>query len=306
MCNQPLVFKERGITEPDYDSKIWKYTDYHQLFEMLENRYLSLVSPLLFPDSQEGAYSEANLKSILNKIKEGDSTQGETQFHNLHHEHEDAHGFSRNIYVTCWNVSEIENMLMWNCYSTLENGVAIVTTYKKLKSIFDDQFYIGEIKYYTPESQLPENSIERHFYKVEPYQGEREVRVLYFDNPINSNNFEIANNILKFKINPNQLFETIVTSPNSDKDFIETVRSLAASHKINVQQSGCGESIKPKKLKNLLSDIYGELKLCSNNNCDECRGQGFVKKGTTMIFCTNCQIKNKWEKIKAVLIKKYS
>jgi len=291
MRKQPNVFAERGITEPGSNSKIWRYTSYSQLVNLIENKYLPLVSPLLFADKLEGAYSGKNLELFISTIQSSNADQGELQFHNLHHLHEDAHGFSENIYVTCWNVSDTENMLMWGCYSTLENGVAIVTSYSKLKSMFDDRFFIGNIKYYTPESELPVNPIERHFYKAKPYQGEQEVRVIYFDGPGDRKDLDVTNNFLKYKIDPEQ--------------FIESVQNLAATYNIQVQQSEYGNQAESKKLRQLLLDIYAGLKTVSNISCIECGGKGFIIRKSNVMFCTNCRIKDKWEKIKGSLMSKY-
>lgn len=302
MNNQPHVYTDRGITEPASNSKVWRYIDYHKLLDMLKNSMIPLVSPRLFPDKLEGAYSNSNLESTISRIK-GNVNQAEIEFHNMHHTHEDAHGFAKNIYVSCWNLSEIENMLMWECYSNLENGIAIVTTYEKLKSLFNENFFIGNIKYYTHELELPLNTIERHFYKGKPYQGEQEVRVIYHDGYNTPEDFDINNGIFKFRIEPKELFEMIITSPNASEAFIEDVNALAAAYNIEVQQSQLGKQAIPKKMKSLLLRFQQVLKVHSNSSCAKCQGNGWVMKANIMIFCETCQIKQKWESIKSDLFK---
>lgn len=246
MNNYPIA--PRDIQEPDENLKIWRYIDYYKLIDLLTNKYFPFVSPKLFTDNLEGAYTESNLNAFRNIILNGDADTTEIQFHNLHHLHEDAHGFSKSIYVTCWHLAEIETMSMWNCYSKLEKGIAIVSTYKKLHSVLDSRFLIGKIKYYADDEELPPNAIHRHFYKSKPYENESEVRAIYYDSPTENREFKIENNILKLPLEPTNLIESVIISPNADDQFVSEVRELVEPYNINVQQSKFGNRSNPKKL----------------------------------------------------------
>jgi hypothetical protein len=257
MKNGPIA--PRNILEPDGNFTIWRYMDYYKLIDLFKNKYLPFVSPKLFTDNLEGAYTESNLNIFRHAILNGDASTAEIQFHNLHHLHEDAHGFSKSIYVTCWHLAETETMSMWNCYSKLEKGIAITSTYKKLHSILDSRFLIGKVKYYCDDEELPPNAIHRHFYKSKPYENESEVRGLYYASLAENCEFAIENNILKLPIDPTTLIESVIISPNADEQFVVEVHEILAPYNINVYQSKFGNLAKPKKLKNLLINMYEEL-----------------------------------------------
>ncbi|KKL65406.1 hypothetical protein LCGC14_2155290 [marine sediment metagenome] len=81
-------------------------------------------------------------------------------------------------YVSCWHMNSFESDAMWNLYCGGKEGLAIETTYNKLKNSLDnDSMQIGLVEYI----DFEEGSGSVLMSKRKAFEHENEVRILYGD-----------------------------------------------------------------------------------------------------------------------------
>ena len=196
--------------QPDEKIKLWRYTSFSSLCEIIMYNCLPLISVGKFTDKSEGAI----LKETLCKL-EGVNEMSVDFVMQI---------YRNSILVSSWHKSVNENAAMWDRYARNGEGVAIKTNAEKLlncieyhKSINENsnrQIYIGnetkdiimdyttrpipippadrcfikEIEYtHTQPSnfKIDKSDLEKgydiltFFYKMEDFKDEREVRILY-------------------------------------------------------------------------------------------------------------------------------
>ncbi len=195
--------------QPDENIKLWRYTSFSSLCEIIMYNHLPLINVGKFTDKSEGVI----LKETLCKL-EGVSELNVDFVMRLYY---------NSILVSSWHKSENENAAMWDRYARNGEGVAIKTNAKKLlncieyhKSIYEntnrkinignetrdiimdytksirpipaDRCFIKEIEYtHTQPSnfEINKSDLEKgydiltFFYKMEDFKDEKEVRILY-------------------------------------------------------------------------------------------------------------------------------
>ena len=177
--------------------------------------------------------------------------------------------------VNCWHVNEYDSDAMWKRYVNMSEGLAVVSSFKRLKSCFDDckeDVYIGVVEYdYDSSSFLdlssckndPENkgriksnfnAYSALFHKKEQYKHERELRavvsrlrtvgesimVLLKGNKLEERLLEQNDKIFSNKgidvpVNIKSLIGKIVVAPNAEDWFIELVRSETIKYGLNIE-----------------------------------------------------------------------
>jgi hypothetical protein len=95
------------------------------------------------------------------------------------------------VRVNCWHINEGESMDMWNNFCKNGEGVAIQSTFKRLKESFIDNkgtiVHIGKINYvdykaapYSPYESILVNALQKELF----YQSEKELRILISKMPL--------------------------------------------------------------------------------------------------------------------------
>jgi len=161
--NQP-GFEQIGDNEI-----LWRYQDLPRYLDLLIRKQLFFTRIDQFEDPFEGKYNQATedqvAKEELLRLAE-------------------KHSRTRvGVTVNTWHQNPDENYAMWNIYAK-NYGVAVQTTYKKLKDSFrktDKPVYIGKVVYYNEErDQIPkENPMAPFIRKRCMYRYENEIRCCY-------------------------------------------------------------------------------------------------------------------------------
>lgn len=216
--------------QPDEEMKLWRYTSFSSLCEIIMYNRLPLINVGKFTDKSEGVI----LKEILCKL-EGVNERIVDFVMQI---------YRNSILVSSWHKSVNENAAMWDRYARNGEGVAIKTNAKRLLNCIEyhksirkiyvgnetkdvimdyttestpDRCFIKEIEYtHTEPSNLEINKsdlekgydILTFFYKMEDFKDEKEVRILYPFTPgiyriIESKDVDIGN----IKIDRNTLVQ---------------------------------------------------------------------------------------------------
>jgi len=128
--------KHPSFEEPlDKNVKIWRYMDFYKFVSILE--YNSLFFPnikcLKKFDKMEGFLPNNVAKyishpSLLYALKEARKT----------------------LFVNCWHINKIESYAMWKTYLNNNEGIAIQSTFERLKNSlagYEKDIFFGKVKY---------------------------------------------------------------------------------------------------------------------------------------------------------------
>lgn len=150
-------------------------------------------------------------------------------------------------YATCWHASDNESPSMWKLYSHERRGVAIVSTFERLRTAADTSDFhlplLGPVEYFdygSDDMSLPMGLTGRvGFSKMIAFEHEREIRgiVRIDDQPNNPNEIfseayseELAERLpngVEVPIDLHALIERIVVAPKSDLWFKKHVQLTA-------------------------------------------------------------------------------
>lgn len=289
----------------DENCKIWRYMDFQQCYYLFNFKKLTFASPSLFDDALEGVLTQQFKDEIILRIKNGERDAVEVEFHNLFFYSEKSNisrYFSDRVFISCWHCSDNENMSMWKLYGGVNKGVAVVSTYKKLRDTLSADINIGCIDYIDNNSHqsskwLP-NFIVKYFRKRKAYENEREIRAIYF-HPYD--NAELSSSIYEYDINPANLIDKVVISPFANEEFVQSVKNLVPKS-VTCDKSKMSQEVDdPEKLSKLHADIIKLSKKYADEKCLVCSANGFVKKASNYAFCDSC-VGGRWESFKAELI----
>lgn len=161
---------------PDENIRVWRYLDVAKFIWLLQNQKLLLTRTDLFSDPHEGSIPKMNSKILekqfLEDLKDADSLRDLIAFRQR---------LKQFTYVSCWHMNEHESEAMWRLYCGLRDGVAIQTTYQRLKqSLSKPGVHIGLVSYFDFDRDcIPINILYYPFMsKRMAFAHEREVRIL--------------------------------------------------------------------------------------------------------------------------------
>ncbi len=126
------------LRSADPDARIWRFLDFDKFFDLVSSRQLNLRRSDCFEDRNEGMVPDALLSGVADPRRR-------TRRNAWHAERR------ADYYVTCWHLSEVEPVGMWELYGGADGGVALTSTYLRLRGILDSvQFapcYLGVVDY---------------------------------------------------------------------------------------------------------------------------------------------------------------
>lgn len=233
-----------NLEHPDFEQPkdestlVWRYMDLSKFLSLLETSSLYFTRSDKFIDPYEGTIPKINSENISTYFTEFDNAS------EMQNELLNLFDINRKLtLINCWYQSEHESDAMWQLYSN--NGIAIQTTFGKLKSSFnnsDDEVLIGQVKYidYNKEGMFYLNALTPFLFKRISFEHENEIRAVIWNvqtnRPIDEDD-KVAIDIIdhgKFsKIEIETLIERIYVSPTAPSWFHKLVISIVNRYKLD-------------------------------------------------------------------------
>lgn len=231
----PIDESHTSMITPRENYKIWRYMDIPSFLSLLIEESLVFTSASLMEDKFEGTFPKTteqmyNFESIRLDIN---GSEQRKKFSDVIYSLKDT------VYLNCWCKAKTEMIHMWKIYSK-EEGIAIETTYNKLKEAITDeeQIFPTEISYLDYNNQQfdwKHNTLSLFTIKREEYESEQELRlILSFPNQIkklhsNSVSMELQEfykkfPVIKIKVDLVKLIEKIHISPFAPIWYTDLVR----------------------------------------------------------------------------------
>ncbi len=210
------------FVQPDReDVRVWRYMDFTKFVSLIESRCLYFTRADKFDDPFEGSWPKINIDAL--HLPFPDITQ-ETQEAYIASMKSMNQNFPKFHAINCWHMNEHESAAMWKLYLKSNEGIAIQSTYRKLReSIIDDEtIHLGVVKYIDYEKEwidTTNNFLSPFAHKRKSFEHEREVRALLTKFPTSKDGINISQETIahgvKIRVNVELLIEKIYVAPSA-------------------------------------------------------------------------------------------
>ena len=217
------MFQEHPEFEQPEDSAIlWRYVDLARYADLLLKKQLFFSRADKFEDPYEGRFSKTDVDESLKSTERIEKLKRQNEKRT-------------EVTISSWHHNNDESYAMWKIYAKGSYGIALQTTFEKLKRSFDatdKPIFIGKIKYYNEEEdrvRVDNNSFIPFLRKRTIYNYENEVRCCYAL-PQNAEEFEWQQqdtyNGVFVDVDVNALMERVYISPYSPNWIRDIVEGL--------------------------------------------------------------------------------
>jgi len=231
-----MYVKNSEFEEPTDNTIIWRYVDLIKFIFYLENNALFFVRSDQLPDRYEGKFTEADLKLWEDKLN------SKTKLNQM----EIYDRFRKIVNVSSWHINEIESAAMWKICLQSNEGVAVKSTFKRLKDSFiphtEDEINIGKVKYidYNTDVIPKGNTFFPFLFKRKAFKYENELRAVIMkfapqDETIGKHILYVDPKWLGIpvKTDLDTLIDKIVVSPSVPEWVINLVKSIVKKYGLN-------------------------------------------------------------------------
>jgi len=212
--------------------RVWKYMDLGKLISTISKKSLFLCRLDLLGDLHEGSITKATFMERQDSF----SKQGITRWASLISDENKRK--KKSFFVNCWRHDDFESEAMWKLYCPDNNGIALQTTYQKLVEAisFDDQLYIGLIKYIDYETEwFPSgNLFFPVMHKRKGFEHEKEVRLVKSESKYWDPKSEEPPQGLLCPWELTKSIENIYVNPYADNWYYEAINDLLITFDIKI------------------------------------------------------------------------
>jgi hypothetical protein len=240
---------------PADEAIIWRFVDTKKLVSLIDSTALPFVRPDQFEDKFEGyppkgnAIHESDLRDIPPEQRAELAIKLSKNVLNL------AHMARQIIFVNCWHINEHESASMWKLYLRSDEGVAIRSTFKRLKDSLREapqKVEIGQVQYIDYETArvetAPIDMLALCMRKRKSFEHERELRAIHWDSTesmeiIHKERTHNSKQIILIPICLDTLIEKVFVAPTSPPSYMDLTKSELERFGIDkpVQQSRLAE-----------------------------------------------------------------
>jgi hypothetical protein len=240
-----LVPSIPGIDEPSDDATIWQYMDFTKLVSILERRELFFVRIDKATDPYEGTLSDFHRLERMPTYRAQHPERTEEQHQKTFNAFDnDVAEMIRSgkVLINCWHMNEFESAAMWELYAQRNSGIAIKTTYKRLKDTLDkptsDPIKLALVEYH--EGWTPEDNLYHRFLrKRKSFEHERELRgILQLDREGEGrfDRNQITESGKYVTVDVDTLISNIYVAPKAQARVVDLVKAVAAQYGLQREQ----------------------------------------------------------------------
>jgi hypothetical protein len=229
----PVIF-EKPVSN---NAKIWRYLDFTKFVSLLDKSALFFSRADKLGDPFEGSYPKANVELRPQVYKDKvppDVINHAPEFNKL---------LVKHTFINCWHLNRYESAAMWKLYLKSNEGIAIRSTFSRLKSCLNAEkrdIFIGKVQYVDYEKDLLSevHTLLPFVHKRKSFAHEHELRALIQEFRYKRNG-EIDwskppfDEGIYIKVNLETLIDKIYLAPTSPKWLVELVKSVTGLYKLN-------------------------------------------------------------------------
>jgi len=212
------------VESPPDGAKIWRFIDLSKYVSMLSTRALFFAKPENLDDPYDCLPPRSNLARIA--IGRDASPEFGSE-ESVREALEMFKKFRSMAAINCWHMNEYESAAMWRLYLKSDEGVAIESTFDRLREGLlpdgDKETYIGKVRYVDYNTHMINNWNLLHIFlhKRLSFAHERELRAIRMGTAYMS--FDRG---VQVPVSPEALIERVRVSPTSGEWFCQVVKSV--------------------------------------------------------------------------------
>jgi len=228
---------------PKYENaKIWRYMDFTKFVSLFEKSALFFTRADKLSDPFEGSIAKFYGKPWPEDYEDYKERIPSHIFKNIS---EYRIFLTKCTIINCWHLNEYESAAMWRLYLKSNEGIAIQSTFGRLKNCFVDGEYeilIGKVEYIDYErAWIPTDlDIYPFVYKRRSFEHEKELRAIaqtFYHNKDGSINYKKSrfDDGAYIKVNLNTLIDKIYIAPTSPKWIYKLIKSTVKKYGLDKQ-----------------------------------------------------------------------
>jgi hypothetical protein len=220
------------------DTMLWRYMPFTRLQSILDTESMFFTKVTTYDDDPfEGSYNKVSEDHYIQWMLSDmpgetiDTVSKEIQqkiYQNLENSLWLSNKFKELVLVSCWHTNDYESVAMWKLYSNYEKGIAIKTTYGRLKHSLENYerpIYGGKLRYIDIRKDRISfgNTLAPYAAKRISFSHEKELRLVtqvehekYFEYDWSKENF---NNGKLIPCDIKLLIDSIFVSPKCSEEF---------------------------------------------------------------------------------------
>lgn len=230
------------IQPEDENVKVWRYMDFTKLVSLIDSSSLFFTRADKFEDPYEGAWPRLNKEARKCSIENVEMTEDLRKNIQKHEELQEKQ-WPKSNGINCWHMNEHESAAMWRLYLKSNEGVAVQSSFMRLKNSFicDEQIFLGKVKYidYEKDSIFDANNLYSPLlHKRKSFKHEQEIRGVITKWPSKGNgelDFKLVTieNGVNVKVDLNILIENIFIAPDAPLWLVELANSVIVKYGYN-------------------------------------------------------------------------
>ncbi|MBN2293346.1 MAG: hypothetical protein JXM70_13035 [Pirellulales bacterium] len=218
--------------------KVWRYLDFTKFVSLIESRRLYFARADKFDDPFEGSWPKINVEAREIALQDISPEAKDKYLQAMRQIGEINKKWPRYTAINCWHMNEYESAAMWKLYLKSDEGIAIQSTYAKLKkSIIDDEkVYIGKVKYIDYKSEFIDasNILGPFVHKRKSFAHEQEIRALITKWPTREKGLdfeqETIDHGIEIRIDIETLIEHVYIAPSAPAWFAGLVKAVTTKY----------------------------------------------------------------------------
>lgn len=227
--------EHRDFIQPEHeDVKVWRYMDFTKFASLINSQRLYFTRPDMFDDPFEGSLAKRNAQRLDAVASTAPAAKVRLLTETVRRSREIWKEARRYVAVNCWHMNDFESAAMWKLYLKSDEGIAIQSTYSKLKtSLIDDEpIHMGKISYidYETQSVLGDTAICAFMHKRKSFEHEQEIRALITKFPVDSGSFDFSQETIQhgveIQVDLDALVQCVFVAPSTPEWFENLVKAV--------------------------------------------------------------------------------
>jgi hypothetical protein len=250
------MYKELHIwARPRDEEFIWRFMDLSKLLFVLVHEALRFVRLDLLEDKFEGYIPKGNIIVPTDLTDIPPDQQTLTVEKRNKNNRNLARNARQSIFVNCWHINEHESAAMWKVYLQSAEGVAIRSTFGRLKDSLRNapqKVEIGKVEYLDYQTARVDTAIIDRtalgMRKRKSFEYEQELRAIHWDGTeatdIDRGTREgNSKEFIPIPVHVDTLLETVFVAPTSRPSYKLLIKSVLEKYGFDkqVQQSSLSE-----------------------------------------------------------------
>jgi hypothetical protein len=216
-----MFHKSPYFKEPLPQTSLWKFLDFTKFASLLETNSLYFARADKMLDPYEGSYPLT-----------------------------DHHQARQQVFLNCWHQNDFESAAMWELYAQRGEGMAIRSTFSKLKQALsaneDHELHLGEVKYidFSTIKKPSTDPIAAFAYKRKSFEHEKEVRAVIKC----SDQSRCRHKGLFVPVHISELIDEIYIAPYSEDWIRDLAEAMVKKYNLDIPIIKSGLYDQPRRL----------------------------------------------------------